>query len=292
MSQKQHSIEKSKIHCYSFKGGKEVSLFIEHVEPLKEFMGQKLLHLLPTERIDPPVRKEKKGKRRKRRKNYKPRKIMVYKEQEFDEELIKRLHAAVFYLKHDGMCGMFYEGVWYTRIDIKKNKSGVFDESKIRDDWIPCEPKPTHKDATHWPHFRPFEEKGNRDKWQKEARKEAIETGILSKLKEGRYTIEYMGDMCNKCLPDRIDSKASVVLHRSIRVDIPPKLRCFEGIKSVLKELCIEGLIVYFKNGEVKKIKREMFMDGDSPMKWKDSPKEEWIVKNRFGLSDLVALKK
>ena len=129
-----------------------------------DFTGQKILHPFNAHEISIDLKINGKTKTRKK---------YVYKNEWVDDETRDAIKECQrFDVKHDGSCGaLIYSELNdsfepYARFDIKRNKNGEFDNDlKSDNNWIPCEPKPTKQDATHWPHFRPCSEDPKIYKW-------------------------------------------------------------------------------------------------------------------------------
>lgn len=176
-----------------------------------------------------------------------------------------------FDIKHDGSCGAL---VWdqvsnqykpYCRFDIKKNmkaKDGENFENKQKTSaWIECEVKPTSDDATHWPHLRPCEEDPKAYKWHLDAYAKSKKT--IDKLDRSFYgdliTVEFMGSKFNGKTSDLIGD-TGIVIHGSMQMFVPDELKNYAGLKKIFEELkVIEGLVAYFPDGKVMKIRAEMF---------------------------------
>ena len=122
----------------------------------QNFTGQKLLHCFNTEHIYKQVMNKKTKKEEE--KSIGTRYINEF----CSNDMKNAIETGRYFIKFDGGCGFIkYDEekkkfIPYTRIDVKPDKkTNKFEEKNIDDTWIPCEPKPTHKNATHWPHFRP-----------------------------------------------------------------------------------------------------------------------------------------
>lgn len=237
----------------------------------KAFMGQKILH--PIETVKAEETYSFKGKRGNM--ITKTASCLVYGDSFIPgvEELIKT--ARITY-KHDG------RAVWvrydpttdshqiYARIDIQIDKTTGEPKKIPGDNWIECEAKPTNKVATHWPHFRPVTEDPKDYRWIIEAFDKFKATGLLTDIKAS-FTAEAMGKKCQYCKSDPIEDNMVIIPHGCIEIDIPSELRTVEGIKKVLTHLSfMEGLVMYLSNGQIYKIRRDMFMgeNGQTRLQW------------------------
>lgn len=179
-------------------------------------------------------------------------------------------------IKHDGSCGYirycpdFNEFKAYGRYDVSRSKTGEFPE--IDPLYIPCEPKPTHILATHWPHFRSCgsDKKGNY-KWHITAFNQFMQKNIqtLYNVKQS-FTCEFMGPHFNAVKSDPFPED-TIIVHGMFELCIPRELRTYDGFFNIMKEMpFIEGLIVHGKSGQVYKIRRDLFFDpiNDETLKW------------------------
>jgi len=94
-------------------------------------------------------------------------------------------------------------------------------------------------------------------------------------------TIEYMGKKFNGKPSDPISKECGIVIHGSLRMDVPKPLRNYDGFKKIFENVSIEGLVAYPQNGPPMKIRAELF-EGIS---WGDK-----IPSTEFGLSENVLL--
>lgn len=142
-------------------------------------------------------------------------------------------------VKYDGSCCAIINGEFYKRFDAKKGR-------KIPDGAIPCcEPDPI---TGHHPHWVKVDESNSADKWFIEALK-----GLNpSEFEEGTY--EAIGKHFNGN-PYNLE-KDQLVKHG---IDVIEVSRTFEGIKEYLKEHCIEGIVFWYNDEPMCKIKRSDF---------------------------------
>ena len=231
------------------------------------FNGQKILHPFKMKTIKETYSfKNKRGKTITKNTQGK-----VYENEFIDKETKNEIENAIrFEVKHDGSCGYIQYNpeddsyTPYTRRDIKKDKTGDFPEPSS--EWIPCEPKPTSKEATHWPHFRKCNEDTSQYKWELEAFETAMKTGKLNIKKS--LTCEYMGKKKNFCSSDPIESNCVIVPHGLYHIEIPKDSRTYEGLLKVLQDISyIEGIIIYGPT-KIFKIRRDMFFIDGSRLKW------------------------
>lgn len=226
----------------------KISLFKENDFIQQRFNGQKLLHPFKTKTIQG----EKKWKTS----------IFYTCEPIYDLTDCER-----FDIKHDGSCGAL---VWnnsnnqyepFARFDVKK-KNGFFqmpncDTSR----WIKCEEMPTSEEASHWPHFRPIYEDPKTYKWYIVAFENSLESITkMTKEKNGEIiTIEYMGKKFNGKPEDPINKECGIVIHGSLRMNIPKEMRNYEGFRKIFSVFPIEGLVAYPEGRSPMKIRAELF---------------------------------
>lgn len=184
-------------------------------------------------------------------------------EMQTEEMLYKWDH---FELKHDGSCGaLVWDGeqfIAYARFDIKQRfGKKIIDGDPFKVDidttnWIPCEPRPKVTDDVpqkHWPHMRPISEDPKMYKHYVDAFNNTLPElmeHVAPRMKVGQMiTVEYMGEKFNKPSYEPV-GKSRIVLHGSLRVNIPPELRNFDGFKAIFTAFpIIEGVIGYPPNG-------------------------------------------
>ena len=229
--------------------GFEVSIYKQLDFTQYNFNGQKLLHPFKTKTI--------KGEK-------------VWENQMFyidDFSDINLSECDRFDIKHDGSCGAL---VWnnskneyepYARFDIKKKNNQFTKPSSFTSKWIECEPMPTTEEASHWPHFRPIYEDPKTYKWYINAFESSLESiKKMTKEKNGEIvTIEYMGSKFNGKPEDPIHKECGIVIHGSLRMNVPKELRNYEGFKKIFSVFHIEGLVAYPEGKSPMKIRAELF---------------------------------
>ena len=143
-------------------------------------------------------------------------------------------------IKFDGACCAIIGGVFYKRFDAKKGR-------KIPEGAIPCcEPDPI---TGHWPHWVKVDENNPADKWFVEAFKNTYIDFDINATYEA-VGLHFQGN------PYKLNID---ILWRQGLDNMPKFKRDFEGIREVLKECYVEG-IVFWKDGEPQcKIKRTDF---------------------------------
>lgn len=148
-------------------------------------------------------------------------------------------------VKVDGACCAIIDGKFYKRYDAKKNKKGEF--KKPPEGAIPCDdPDPV---TGHWPHWVEVSENNPEDRWFIEAYK-----NTSAPLEDGTY--EAIGKHFNG---NPYDGDYDVLVRHGDMVLDNFTDRSFEAIRSLLKDVEIEG-IVFWKDGQPQcKIKRTDF---------------------------------
>lgn len=157
--------------------------------------------------------------------------------------------SAIATEKIDGSCCAIIGGEFYKRYDAKKGK-------KPPAGAIPCcEPDPI---TGHHPHWVKVSASNPSDKWFWEARKsvgynlpDATYEAVGPHFQGNPYKLEY----------------DTIIRHGSFLVPLLKHERTFEGIKNYLKENCIEGIVFWYNDEPICKIKRS-----DFGFKW---PKED-----------------
>lgn len=250
--------------------GFEISLRHERDFVQQRFSGQKLHHPFKTKTIQ--------GQK-------KWNSSMIYT----DEPVYDLTECERFDIKHDGSCGAL---VWnnskneyepFARFDVKK-KNNVFQMPECNTSrWIPCEEMPTAEEASHWPHFRPIYEDPKTYKWYIVAFESSLESiKKMTKEKNGEIvTIEYMGKKFNGKPEDPIRKECGIVIHGSLRMNIPKEMRNYEGFKKIFSVFPIEGLVAYPEGKSPMKIRAELF----EGITWGDKKCTE-----QAGISDQVVL--
>ena len=154
-------------------------------------------------------------------------------------------------MKVDGSCCAVINGEWYKRYDAKKGK-------KVPEGAIPCQDKPDEITG-HWPHWIRLDKNKAEDKWYIEAFKDYL-NDLIAKTKvqnaiipDGTYEAigpHFQGNPYNLQW-DTLYKHGSIILE-----DAP---NTFEGLKYYLKEMPIEGIVYWYNNEPVCKIKRTDF---------------------------------
>lgn len=145
-------------------------------------------------------------------------------------------------IKIDGACCAVINGEWYKRYDAKKGK-------KAPKGAIPCQDEPDEITG-HWPHWVKLDETKADDKWFIEAFKNYKE---LYELPDGTYEAigpHFQGNPYKR-------EKDSLYKHGSVIDEDCP--HDFEGLKRYLEERSIEGIVFWYNNEPLCKIKRSDF---------------------------------
>jgi hypothetical protein len=138
--------------------------------------------------------------------------------------------------KYDGSCCMIEDGVLYKRYDAKKGKQPPVG-------FIPAQEPDSVTD--HWPGWLPVGD-GPEDKWFREARKNTI-----AEVRDATY--EAIG-------PHFQGNPESVEIDFLIRHGdsvIPQCPRTFDGLRELLGELDIEGVVFHHPDGRMAKVKKK-----------------------------------
>ena len=284
-SQDMSAIPDGVIVLFSFRVDGHVVHVVRRTLPSRStFTGEKLLHPIATKRVTV-------GKQQK----------MFYADFFASPEIAALIAAADhFDIKADGSCGALIwselEGRYipYGRYDIKRDSDGNFcppmvTDAKTKtkspmnmDRWIPCEPRPTNIDATHWPHFRPLSEDPAQYKWyikaveQSQASIDKLDLAVDGPI----VTIEYMGAKFNGKPSDPVDGER-IVRHGSLGLVIPVALRTPIGFRHILEQLpVIEGIIVYpSDHSSPMKIRADLFED----LHWGKTPANMTVTYGHSG---------
>lgn len=157
-------------------------------------------------------------------------------------------------VKWDGACCAVIDGEFYKRYDTKKGK-------KAPEGAIPCcDPDPV---TGHWPHWVKVNPDDPADKWFVEAyntyvrRITALTKAMGVPMEEGSDfdgTYEAVGPHFNGN-PEGFD-KDVLFCHGLMDLDVE---RTFDGVKEVLKNNKIEGIVFWLDDEPVCKIKRTDF---------------------------------
>ena len=103
----------------------------------------------------------------------------------------------------------------------------------------------------------------------------------LKELHHIDYSIEWVGKKMNCKTVDPTDHPAMIIVHGSVHIKIPPSLRNFEGFKKIFQAIpTIEGLVAYLPNGQIVKIRRDMY----SGMYWPPRNVEPLRLSERVAL--------
>lgn len=142
-------------------------------------------------------------------------------------------------VKVDGSCCAIIDGKFYKRYDAKKGK-------KPPEGAIPCsEPDPI---TGHHPHWVLVDENDSADKWFVEALKNY--KGIITNATYEAIGVHFQGNPYNL-------EEDTLYLHGAVRVDLEDL--SFAGIKKYLEEHYIEGIVFWYNNEPLCKIKRKDF---------------------------------
>lgn len=157
-------------------------------------------------------------------------------------------------VKYDGTCCAVIDGVFYKRYDAKKGKNPPAGS-------IPCcDPDPV---TGHWPHLVKVDENDKSNKYFMEAYNYTLELYESSLLPDGTY----------ECVGPKIQGnpyrKDSHVLIPHGHKWIGELVRDFDSIKEYLRTHNIEGIVFWYNNEPVCKIKRS-----DFGFKWPINEKE------------------
>ena len=143
-------------------------------------------------------------------------------------------------VKFDGSCCAIIDGVFYKRYDAKNGKTPP-------DGAIPCcDPDPI---TGHHPHWVPVDKNNPGDKWFIEA----IDNTFIS-YKGINRTFEAVGPHFQGN-PHNLE-KDQLIPHGEMRVEIK---RTFDDIFNYLRVNLVEGLVFWYENEPVCKIKRTDF---------------------------------
>lgn len=139
-------------------------------------------------------------------------------------------------VKYDGTACMIKNGELYKRYDVKKGRS-------VPEGAIPCEPH-ANEHTGHFPHWLKVGE-GNEDKWFREVN--------VTELADGTY--ELIGEKVNGNKEKVIGHE--LVKHGAFVLNGVP--RSYEGIKSYLSGIEMEGVVWHHPDGRMVKIKKKDF---------------------------------
>lgn len=196
----------------------------------------------------------------------------VYLNTFINEQVEQDIKNAIrFEIKHDGSCGLIKDNIPFARYDVTRNKTGDFIPTPSTMELIPCEPKPTSPDATHWPHFRDCRDEMTKNgyKWHISAFNKFIQENPQVANVGKSFTCEFMGKPFNHKISDPMPCE-KIVVHGSICIDIPIPLRTFDGLTKIIKNMPYsEGIIVHTSNN-IYKIRRDLIFDSDinDVLKW------------------------
>lgn len=252
----------------------EITLTIHSEFKQSQFNGQKMMHPFKTKIIKGHKSWENK---------------MYYLQEPIDEITEMDLSECTrFDIKHDGSCGAL---VWddikkeyepFARFDVKK-KNGTFEKPQCDTSrWIPCEEIPTSEDASHWPHFRPIYEDPKTYKWYIDAFENSPKIKKMTKEVYGNIvTIEYMGKKFNGKPEDPIERDCGIVIHGSLRLNIPKNLKNYDGFRKIFSTFQVEGIVAYPEGKSPMKIRAELF----EGIVWGTNQ-----CKEKYGISNTVLL--
>ena len=141
--------------------------------------------------------------------------------------------------KFNGTCCMVQGGKLYKRYDAKKGKAPP-------SGFVPAQ----EPDATtgHWPGWLPVDDSPG-DRWHREA----LSRVVFPPLPDGTY------ELCGPRIqgnPEMFDDHVLVRHGKAILPDCP---RDFDGIRSYLAGLVMEGVVWHRENGDMVKIKKKDF---------------------------------
>ena len=161
-------------------------------------------------------------------------------------EFAEVLANGVATIKYDGSCCAIIEGELYKRYDCKKGKTPPTGA-------IPCcEPDPV---TGHWPHWVKVSDDKPDDKWFIKAYEYTLSENDNKPLLDGTYEAigpHFQGNPYR--LPfDRL------IMHGKDEIYLTDKERSFEGLKRLLELLDIEGIVFWFNDEPVCKLKRSDF---------------------------------
>jgi hypothetical protein len=144
--------------------------------------------------------------------------------------------------KLDGTCCMMRGGFLYRRYAYKKGRTPS-------DGWIPAQPEP--REDGNWPGWILVDLKNPADKWHLDALAYCVMNGI--ELDEGTY--ELVGLKVN-------GNPYGLKDHRLWRHGVDLILSCprdFNGLRSFLEEVPMEGIVWHHEDGRMAKLKRRDF---------------------------------
>ena len=159
---------------------------------------------------------------------------------------------AVATVKYDGSCCAVIDGKWYKRYDCKKGK-------KAPEGAIPCQDKPDEITG-HWPHWVELDETKPEDKWFIEAFKNYIDSNHFNLIESGDIicpiTYEAIGPHFQGnpygLIEDTLYKHGSKIITSGFKPT-------FEGLKEYLKDMPIEGIVFWYEDKPLCKIKRSDF---------------------------------
>lgn len=150
---------------------------------------------------------------------------------------------AVPTLKEDGSCCAILHGELYKRYDAKKGK-------KAPAGAIPCQDAPDEITG-HWPHWVKCDPDNPADRWFIEAYNRYMKRGVYV----DNWTYEAIG----KHFQGNPYHMEIDTLYKHGDIILPIKEVSFEYLKSYLKDNKIEGIVFWYHNEPICKIKRSDF---------------------------------
>ena len=150
---------------------------------------------------------------------------------------------AVPTLKEDGSCCAIFNGELYKRYDAKKGKQPPAGA-------IPCQPEPDEITG-HWPHWVKCDPHNAADKWFIKAYEYRMQYGLYT----DNWTYEAIGEHFQGN-PYNMNYDT---LYKHGSCIIPLKEFTFDYIKEYLRNNKIEGIVFWYHNEPLCKIKRSDF---------------------------------
>lgn len=193
-----------------------------------------------------------------------------------------------FFVKMDGSCGQYVDGVPRRRYDRRAKKvGGVFKwkDLPLTDDlnYIECSPEPPCEAQYHWPFMCDVPSdtkliKQTGGKWFADAAKNFSKTKFFSAHKT--VAGEWMGPQLKPNVSDPLDENTFIPFNL-VEFEVPSDLQSYEGFKALFEAVGnIEGLVAYSPKGDIHKIRRTMFYSDkdERALSWDKETPEECVM--------------
>jgi hypothetical protein len=89
-------------------------------------------------------------------------------------------------------------------------------------------------------------------------RSEELIKNLKPEINGKLITVEFMGPHFNQKKLDELEEDA-IIIHGSLRINIPEELRTYYGFYQILEAFPIEGIVAYPEGREPFKIRAELF---------------------------------